>query len=842
MTKSVSINNKPTVNVDSTTPIDVDIQNAELDINVTNTVSTNATIQGTPNVNVSNVVSVDDSTPIDTNITNSYVNVYNKLYNDGANAWVSQQALDGRALSYVQTKYDYDTRLFLSQTTDINTWIDAFSDGVLVKKYVQNYHTDGQEQDVYLTHPYVVNAGSSKCLHLIYQYTTVNNIEVVESVWAKVDDWTFDDEIAGTVSITAGAVTSPAVDAAAGTDVCTLTATNNSLGDIVVSLSGTNASLYQLNDGVTTGSSITNPSTPLVIETASLFNGSSYSHSVTATITGSTFNITDSVTIQTSGTVTTPSSFSNTKHISGPPIHSVVGVYNELSNGGLLSPNTTFNDYSTNSQTYNFYLYKPSAYSGEIALLGDFTGPAGYCFFCSSSYGDLVFYSNAGTLYRYAGINLPSGFEDTWIMVTFVTDPAITSSKFYLQNSSTFNNTAYSCTITTGTTGYVIPTTNSISNSSFYGARTYANAIYPGSSAGMSSNTFKLDEYTAWNKALSLSEIEELHNNFTTYDYSTHSANADLYRWIRFGDGSNDSESSVQCQIDNTFILDKNSSATNTYITNLTASDAPYVPASGAWANDYYALGTSTSANIKLHADYDLSQSWTISFWVYAAAFSGKTHLGAFHPITSLFTSSHTDAIHASYYPAGIYVSERNNIQSGNPNYFGLTEPNSGSFVGYSTQFDRTYTSGWHNVIVTWDSTYYNASSISQANVKAGLTYYYDNVAVGKDTDSNASGSINPANFIFTGLQFGSHSATNHTNAYNGGRLDGVAIWTSHLVTSAERTHIYNNGTPQDLMNTTNLTSPTKYWLMEDDTDLAYDIKNSTSNEGSSTDFTRTAH
>lgn len=535
----VSVDNQPTVTIDDATPVDV---------NVTNTVATNATIQ---------------NSEIDVNVTNAFQYVYDMVY-DGSQWRFQLSDTNGKAINLDRTYYTSSDITTMGASSDINVWLAAYNDSMLTKKYVATWDAE-YEQDVYLQHP---SLSSGNCLHLIYQYTTQNAVKVLESVWAKIDTWSYDDEISGTVSITAGTVTNPAVDAAAGTDVCTLTATNNSIGDIVVSLSGINASLYQLNDGVTTGSSITNPSTPLVIETANAFSGTSYSHSITATITSITFGVTDSVTIETSGT----------------------------------------------------------------------------------------------------------------------------------------------------------------------------------------------------------------------------------------------------------------------------ASDGV------TWANNYYALGTSTSANIKLHADYDLSQSWTISFWVYAAAFSGSTHLDAFHPITSLFTSSHTDAIHASYYPAGIYVSERNNIQSGNPNYFGLTEPNSGSFVGYSTQFDRTYTSGWHNVIVTWDSTYYNASSISQANVKAGLTYYYDNVAVGKDTDSNASGSINPANFIFTGLQFGSHSAANHTNAYNGGRLDGVAIWTSHLVTSAERTHIYNNGTPQDLMNTTNLTSPTKYWLMEDDTDLAYDIKNSTSNEGSSTNFTRTAH
>ena len=43
--------------------------------------------------------------------------------------------------------------------------------------------------------------------------------------------------------------------------------------------------------------------------------------------------------------------------IKGTPVHEIGGVYKEQNNGGLLSPNSTFNDYSSNDQTYNFWIY-----------------------------------------------------------------------------------------------------------------------------------------------------------------------------------------------------------------------------------------------------------------------------------------------------------------------------------------------------------------------------------------------------------------------------------------------------------------------------------------------------
>ena len=278
----------------------------------------------------------------------------------------------------------------------------------------------------------------------------------------------------------------------------------------------------------------------------------------------------------------------NPNHIAieGTPVHEIGGVYKEQpvnnvgNTGGLLSPNNTFNDYSSNNQTYNFWIYKPSNINGEITWLGDFSNiggnELGYAFFSNSNY-DLVFYSNdaGGTQnanYRYNGISL-SGYEDQWIMVTFVTKPNITQSEFYINKSRVFTSHH------DGQGGYLVPTSQSIEACGFFGARTWNGNIFPSAqnASDMTNADCKIDEYSAFNRALTQSEINELYDDRNPL---THSRNSDLYRYIKFGDGSNDTESSLTCQVDNTFVLDKSSSAIGSYLHTLSSSDPVYVAGS----------------------------------------------------------------------------------------------------------------------------------------------------------------------------------------------------------------------------------------------------------------------
>ena len=50
-----------------------------------------------------------------------------------------------------------------------------------------------------------------------------------------------------------------------------------------------------------------------------------------------------------------------------------------------------------------------------------------------------------------------------------------------------------------------------------------------------------IDHMTVWSKELSDAEVQELYNGGFTFNPSTHSANANLVSWYRFGDGSDNS-------------------------------------------------------------------------------------------------------------------------------------------------------------------------------------------------------------------------------------------------------------------------------------------------------------
>ena len=542
----VSVDNQPTVTVDDSTPVDV---------NVTNTVATNATIQ---------------NAELDVNVTNPFQYVYDMVY-DGSQWRFQLSDSNGKAINLDRTYYTSSDITTMGASSDINVWLAAYNDSMLTKKYVATWDAE-YEQDVYLQHP---SLSSGNCLHLIYQYTTQNSVKVLESVWAKIDTWSYDDEIAGTVSITAGTVTSPAVDAAAGTDVCTLTATNNSIGDIVVSLSGTNSSLYQLNDGVTTGSSITNPSTPLVLETASTFSGATYSHSVTATITGSTFSVTDSVTIETSGTATAPSSFSNLKYVSSTyrgyasSSSYEYGRYYNSGNEGLwpsLEDQTLFRDV-TNGHTLSFYMKRPSSISGLPCIFSEsYNNSASYQdYFAIYLTGQSVFFYNASNNQRVyksldlvtEGISIGDWFH--LVLSCPATQDELTKSDIYINGSSaTLSSLAGDTAQNMVGSDFYVTAVNiggTLPNRSGY------TDTYSGANAG--SGDFDIDELTSWSKALSSSEVSELYNSATVIDPTTHSASANLERHLRFGDNANDGANIYDDQ-DVAWYLTENTSTDNT--------------------------------------------------------------------------------------------------------------------------------------------------------------------------------------------------------------------------------------------------------------------------------------
>lgn len=264
-------------------------------------------------VAVNGNVSIDDSTPIDVQVNNPFQYIYAMLY-DGSQWRFQASDTNGKAVVLNHTYYTAAEITALGSSTDFNLWLSAYNDGMLVYKYVGTYE-DEHEKETYLTHPSL--GDSNKCLKLIYNYSTENSVKVVKSVHINIADWTFDSTVAGAISISKGAVSSPDPNSAiaVGTDVCTITATV-ATGGITLSLTGADAANYTLRnvtDG-TTGSSLAYDSAKtFVVETASDFSGSSYDHNITVTATSDLYATTASTAINTTGTV--GAAFENNNYI-----------------------------------------------------------------------------------------------------------------------------------------------------------------------------------------------------------------------------------------------------------------------------------------------------------------------------------------------------------------------------------------------------------------------------------------------------------------------------------------------------------------------------------------------
>lgn len=532
------------------------------------------------------------------------------------------------------------------------------------------------------------------------------------------------------------------------------------------------------------------------------------------------------------------SSFSNEYKLEGVPFYSINGVYSEANNGGFFSTGTTFeNVTSTIRKTFNFWFYMPSSYSGEVCYMSDYFGTnslgGGYAIISRPGVYDIGFATSSGSYYRQTGINLPSGFKDTWIMVTIIPEPVPANTKFYLQNSATFNSSTYTLSYSQGNWNYN-PNSNNITLSSIFGVRVHNSGLYPTSSSGLSSNTFAIDDFTAWDKALSVTEIEELHNSFQVYDYTTHSANSNLYRYVRFGDVTGDSESSIKCQIDSSFVLDKNGSATGTYINSLTSSEAPYTPASGAWANQYYATKGS-SANVYDPTYIKLTDSTIASFSSKAFSFSfwfkSNTDYTNINVSTGGNTSSHhiintntpSIGITGGYYIViwGTDLRIGRAYDVNNAYRFLINGANNSMFDG-----------NWHHIVITHDGTTNASDNIS--DFTANHDVYIDAVLQTKSSAANFGNVSTTNTYTDTDLYLGKwYSASSFSNSNSCGlpylgKIDECSYWANRKLSTNnngvnEISLIYNSGTPIDLENTTNIPVPTTYFRFEDNTDLGFE-------------------
>ena len=347
-TKNVKVTNTSSdsipvtlTNSDSSSDLDVTVKNTDSDAVPVKIINTDANID--VEVSIPGTVEINDSTPVDVNITNTSVNTNATIQN--SNIDVNLTDLNGSnrlpvsvdniptvtvsgTLPTTFTNTDIRTRKHysasditaLGSSTDVTVWTSALADGVLTKEFVESYQSEFEQVTLH-THP---NLGDgNKALKKIVQYSTQNNATVIESIDYLVIDWNKDSSIEGSVSISAGAITSPDPSGtiAMHTVVTTLTVTDNTLGGITLSLSGTNASLYHLHEvetGIHSQTSLTYVAgrTYQVHAHSGFPTEASYSHSITVTATGDVFGISDSVNIATTGTYTAPPSYANDYYVS----------------------------------------------------------------------------------------------------------------------------------------------------------------------------------------------------------------------------------------------------------------------------------------------------------------------------------------------------------------------------------------------------------------------------------------------------------------------------------------------------------------------------------------------
>lgn len=524
----VSVDNQPTVTIDDATPVDV---------NVTNTVATNATIQ---------------NTNLDVTVQNAFQYVYNMVY-DGASWRFQLSDTNGKAINLDHTYYTSTEITALGSSTDINLWLAAYNDSMLQYKYVGSYD-DEFEVEVYLTHPSL--GDSNKCLKLIFDYSTENLKKVVKSVYASVVDWSFDDLVTGTLTVSTGTVTSPDpnLDPIVGTDVCTIGVTNTTQGTITLSLSGANASSYTIRNVTqgTTGSTIAYDSADsYVLETATTFD-QTYSHLTTITATNDFYGNTDSANVATSGTITTPS-FTNDEYVSGAissANSSKRGLYNTNSftnNKGWWPSYDQSNHFWTQTDITVSFWYKGVSNSNYICPFYQ-----NYATADNVIMGGFQIWLGAGRIWVFrTGNNSTNGGYSYWSIGNMT---AWTHLCFQMDSNASlisaihggqlFVNGVSKGSSTNSSTGSD-PSTTSLIRCGFgaiapqYQTTDATWATYGGS------DTVYIDEISTWKQKITdtTNGLADLYNSGTPGDLSSHAASANLERWVRCGDVTGDGTS-----------------------------------------------------------------------------------------------------------------------------------------------------------------------------------------------------------------------------------------------------------------------------------------------------------
>ena len=726
-----------------------------------------------------------------------------------------------------QTDYTASDIAALGSSTNINDWVSAFHDGQLTYKYVQEYNGT-QEKVVYVTHPSL--GDNNKCLRLFKIYSTQNNTLVLQGVKASVADWTFDSNVQGTVSITLGTVTSPAANATAGTDVCSVTIANTGSGTNTLSLSGTNASLYQLNNTTQgqTGSTLSNVATTdtVVIETASDFTNVTYSHSLTVTITESNFNLTASQNITTSGTEVVAAAYANefsvTKASSG----------NSYDMTYLRFLSAAITNFDTKAFSYGFWFKSNTDYTGINVNSGGNTGSdiivncpenvntivAGY--FVTVWGADIRIGRGQSTsnAYRFkiAGVN-NSLFDGDWHHLLICHDGTTNQSNNI--TNFTANHDVYIDGVLQTKSGAAnfgnVSQTNQFTSADIRLGKSISHSNF--NSADSIFALGKVDEAAFWNNTkLTATEASLIYNNGKPTDLQDTPNVTVPTTYYRFENSSDLGLETIS-----------SSNAINTNLNHsssqLTMDDPIYVSQSGnhkyisdTWrtfltgsilVGNYYRDSSTDKKGFFPDLDsttgFRSSNNVSYSFWAKFNSISGLAALWQEHYVLSATYQSYTST----------YIN--------GSNFFVFAAHNASRRDRYCTV---PTDNNWHHVVVT----------TTTADIVSGAIFYIDGAAVSTTLNSYGGGSLSSTrtqpvdaiNFGGTLYTRGSSSGTYSNSASGTLVMDEFSTWKKTL-TASEVTELYNNGSPSDLTQHSAATDLQRWFRFGDTTGDGTAIKDS---------------
>lgn len=713
-----------------------------------------------------------------------------------------------------KTDYSASDITALGSSNDINKWLAAYNDGMLTKEYVENFDLEN-EHIAYYTHPSL--GDGNKSLRITYIYTGSAPNRRLFAEYPQVANWTFDAQSAGDLTLTLGTVTSPAVDAAVGTDVCTVSIADSGpvVGTYTVSITGTNASLYRLNNTTQsqTGSLLTVALTDtIVVETASTFTGVTYSHSFTVNFTETSVFRTESANVTTTGAADTSQ---NEFFLDGQSTSSSVDDFQLNATNKSLTPTyggTTFPQVGTDDFSISMWLRitnNSTAVNTVIWSMKSSTDGEGIAIFLRNGGTPSLRLHLCSTLSNrvICNTNIPSATRNDWNHYTFVMPTGPISSSNHPQvsiNGGTLQN--HTVINDSGNFNAASLASKTISGS-FFSARSYS------SSNGTAGNrhtasTIDIDELAFYAKRLNQTECNAIYNNGNWHNLDNLTG-YNLDRYFRMGDGPNDSVGNTQVfDIKNTSdYIEKVGSGTHG-IAQLTMDDPIYSSSSGnhkyiqnpaewtltggdtsgnAMPTGRIGAYQNTDPNKHLFGGAGQNNEYSASFWINSTATPSPSYAGHMFFNTVVINNSNT----TESVKLGVMQYTNNKLYT---NIAGIAYD--------ANSYGPTLTHNvWRHIVVVFSNsslTGYYHEKIYIDGVGYGGTvnllknrvpYLYDmtgytnyGFAVGSSYDNNATHST-----------YGNVSP-NSTPI----KMEEFSTYTKAL-SASEVLGIYNNGTPTDL-------------------------------------------